>query len=228
MSKATLKYKSDPKIYDIQSDGDPCHEFINGLSISEHFLANEKYKNISPGLGDYYLTIETEVGDTSELQSKHFSIKGFISELDRSWMYTCGHPLVKKVLTFIGPYIDFPDGNIRGWESNFRDAERELNKGKAHLADVRFVNYSHSAFSYWPLQKALSTRKLYLTASKAIVALVDLHFFHTKLKIVIQVSCFWQKQWSLYKQCCQGKLTTRKKSNYPADSGQDLKHPYIT
>jgi hypothetical protein len=214
MSKAILKYKSDPKIYDIQSDGNHYHEFINDLSISEHFLANEKYKHISPALGDYYLTIETEVDETSELQSKYFAIKEFISELDRSWMYTCGHPLVKKVLTFTGPYVDFPDGNIRGWESNFRDAERELNKGKAHVV-ASFVNYSHSAFSYWPLQKALSTRKSYLAASKPIAALVDLHFFAHKVEDSYSSFLFLAKAMELVQAMLPGKTDDKKEKKLP-------------
>ena len=64
MSKAILRYKSDPKVYEIQCDDAPYREIINELSISEEFLINEKFKHISSALGDYQLITETEVNDT--------------------------------------------------------------------------------------------------------------------------------------------------------------------
>lgn len=209
MSKAILKYKSDSKIYDIQSDGNPYREVVYGLSISEHFCANEKYKHISPTLGDYFLAIETGVDDTSELQSKYFVIKEFISELDRAWMYTCGHPLVKKVLTFTGPYVNFADGNINGWESNFRDAENELNKGRAHVV-ASYIQYSHSIIPYWPLQKTLSVRKSYLSASEPITALVDLHFFAHKVEDSYSSFFFLAKAMELVQTILPGKTDDEK------------------
>lgn len=214
MSKAILKYQSDPKIYDIQSDSNPHHEVVDGLSVSEHSCINEKYKHISPALGDYFLTIETGVDDTSELQSKHFVIQQFISELDRSWMYTCGHPLVKKVLTFTGPYIDFPDGNINGWVSNFRDAEKELKRGKAHIVGS-FINYSHSVISYWPLQKALSIRKSFLSALEPVTALVDLHFFAHKVEDSYSSFIFLAKAMELVQSMLPGKTNDKKEKNLP-------------
>lgn len=96
MNGTILRYKSDPNIYDIQSKALPYHGVINDLSISEKFLTNDRYKQISSDLGYYQLNIETEVDDKSEIQSKHFEIKNVINELDRSWMYACGHPLNKK------------------------------------------------------------------------------------------------------------------------------------
>ncbi len=76
MSKAILRYKSDPKAYEIHCEDVPYRGSINELSISEDFLINEKLIHISPGLGDYQLIIETEVNDSSELQSKHFTCSG--------------------------------------------------------------------------------------------------------------------------------------------------------
>ncbi len=222
MRKAILKYKSDPKVYDIQNESIPSHEMIGDLFISEHFLQSERYKYISSSLGDYQLTIETEVDNTLGIQSKYFKIKRLINELDRSWMYACGHPLNKKVLSFTGPYIDFPDGNISGWKSNYREIEKEINKGKAH-AVCHFEKVSHSSFPYWPLKKALHVRESYLAASKPIKALVDLHYFAHKIGDSYSSFFFLAKSLEIVRALLPGKTDSEKENGLPDNVRSKLK-----
>lgn len=222
MSKAILKYKSDPKVYEIHCEDAPYRGAINELSISEDFLINEKLKHISPALGDYQLIIETEVNDSSELQSKHFEIKTIIQELDRSWMYACGHPFNKKVLSFVGPYVDFPDGNINGWTSNYREAEKEVNKGKAHIV-FSSEKVTHSSFSYWPLKKALTVREAYNTAQENVAALVDLHFFAHKVEDSYSSFFFLAKSMELVQAMLPGKTDAKKEKKLPDEFRSRLK-----
>jgi len=216
MKSAILKYESDPKVYDIQSEYAPYVEVVDSLAVSEHFQKNEKYKNISSTLGDYHIVIETEVNSSSEIQSKHFEIKDLINEIDRSWMYACGHPLNKRVLSYVGPYIDFADGNIHGWKSNYREAEKEINKGKAHVT-FSVEKVSHSAFSYWPLKKALIARESYLRASEPIKALVDLHYFAHKVGDSYSSFFFLAKSLEIVRALIPGKTDAQKEKELPND-----------
>ena len=222
MSKSILRYKSEPKAYEIHCEDAPYRGVLNESSISEVFLINEKLNHISPALGDYQLIIETEVNDSSELQSKHFEIKILTQELDRSWMYACGHPLNKKVLSFVGPYIDFPDGNINGWTSNYREAEKEVNKGKAHIL-FSSEKITHSSFSYWPLKTALTVREAYNTAQENVAALVDLHFFSHKVEDSYSSFFFLAKAMELVQAMLPGKTDDKKEKKLPDEFRSRLK-----
>jgi|GEM_PF-1975333 len=222
MNSTILKYESDPKVYEIRSECAPHYEVVGGLTISEHFRKSEKHKHISSTLGDYYIVIETEVNSSSEIQSKHFEIKALISEIDRSWMYTCGHPLNRKVLSYMGPYVDFPDGNIHGWKSNYREAEKEVNKGRAH-ATFSFEKVSHSVFSYWPLKAALVARESYLSSSEQIKALVDLHYFAHKVGDSYSSFFFLAKSLELVRALLPGKTDVQKEKKLSDDVRSRLK-----
>ncbi len=222
MNKAILKYKSDTKVYEIQSDNALYHAVINELSISEEFLINENFKHISPPLGDYRLIIETKVNDSPELQSKHFEIKKIIQEIDRSWLYACGHPFNKKILSFVGPYVDFPDGNICEWTSNYSEAEKELNKGKPHIV-ISSEKVTHSSLSYWPLKKALTVREAYVAAQEHVVALVDLHFFALKVEDSYSSFFFLAKAMELVQAMLPGKTDDRKEKKLPDEFKSRLK-----
>lgn len=222
MSKAILRYKSHPKAYEINCEGAPYRGAINELCISEDFSINEKLKHISPALGDYQVIIETEVDDSSELQSKHFEIKTIIEELDRSWMYACGHPLNKRILSFVGPYIDFPDGNINGWTSNYREAEKEVNKGKAHIV-FSSEKVTHSSFSYWPLKTALTVRDAFISTQDNVAALIDLHYFAHKVEDSYSSFFFLAKAMELVQAMLPGKTDDKKEKQLPGEFKSRLK-----
>ena len=222
MSNVILKYKSDPKAYAINRKETPYQKSINGLFISEVLLINEELKRISPAHGDYQLIIETEVKNSSELQSKHFEIKKVIDVLDRSWMYACGHPLNKKIRTFFGPYIDFPDGNINGWTSNYKEAEKEVNKGQAH-ATFRLRRVSHSSLPYWPLKKALAVREAYKAAQDNVMMLIDLHFFSHKVEDSYSSFFFLAKAMELVQVMLPGRTDDKKEKKLPDEFRSKLK-----
>ena len=222
MSKTILRYKSEPKTYEIHCEDEPYSGLIKEFVISEDFLLNEKFEHISPTLGDYQLIIETEANDSSELQSKHFEIKAMVQELDRCWMYACGHPLNKKALSFVGPYLDFPDGNIEGWTSNFREAEKEVNKGKAHIVFTS-GRVSHSSFSYWPLKKALNVREAYNKAHENVAALVDLHFFSHKVEDSYSSFFFLAKAMELVQAMLPGRTDQKKERKLSGEFRSRLK-----
>jgi len=223
MSKTILRYKSNSKVYAIKCDDAPYCGKINRFSISEEFVINDKFKNISPDFGDYQLTIETEVNDTKEIQSKHFEIQTVIQELDRAWMYACGHPLNKKVLSFVGPYLDFPDGNIGGWTSNYREAEKELNKGKAHIVIGPSRTISHSVLPYWPLKTAITVRDARASAREDILTLIDLHFFAHKVEDSYSSFLFLAKAMELAQALLPGKTDDKKEKSLPDEIRSKLK-----
>jgi hypothetical protein len=222
MSKAILKYKSHPKAYVINCHGAPYRGAINELRISEDFSINEKLKYILPDLGNYQVIIETEVNDSSELQSKHFEIKKIIEELDRSWMYACGHPLNKKILSFVGPYIDFPDGNMNGWTSNYREAEKEVNIGKVHIV-FNAEKVTHSSFSYWPLKNALTVRDAVISTQDNVAALIDLHYFAHKVEDSYSSLFFLAKAMELVRAMLPGKTDDKKEKQLPDEFKSRLK-----
>ena len=222
MGGPILRYTSDPNVYGIHCDNTPYREAINELSVTEYFFENDKFNYISPGIGDYYLTIETEVNNAHELQSKHFEIKKLIQEIDCSWMYACGHPFNKRVLSFIGPYVDFPDGNINGWSSNFREAERDLYKGKASIT-FNGDKVTYSTFSYWPPKKALKVREAYLAASESIMALVDLHFFAHKVEDSYSSLFFLAKAMEIVRAILPGKTDEQREKDLPYEVRSKIK-----
>ena len=116
----------------------------------------------------------------------------------------------------MGPYVDFPDGNIHGWKSNYREAEKEVNKGRAHVT-FSFEKISHSSFSYWPLKKALIARESYLTASEPIKALIDLHYFAHKVGDSYSSFFFLAKSLELVRALIPGKTDVQKEKTLPDD-----------
>ena len=222
MNSTILKYESDFKVYEIQSECDPHHAIVEGLAISEHLQKNEKHEGISANHGDYNIIIETEVNSSSEIQSKHFEIKALINEIDRSWVYACGHPLNKKFFSYMGPYVDFPDGNISGWKSNYRKAEKEVNKGRAH-ATFSFEMLAHSGFPYWPLKLALVAREKYLSASEPIKALVDLHYFALKVEDSYSSFFFLAKSLELVRALLPGESDTQREKELSDEVRSRLK-----
>lgn len=221
MSERILKYRSDPKIYAILCTGTSHRRAFDDLIVSEEFEPNDKYKNISPDHGDYRVIIETEAKDTAELQSKHFIIQNISQELDRAWMYACGHPLCKQLLTFMGPYIDFPDGKINGWSSNFKEVEKNINKGRAHIL-FSFEQFSHSSYEFWPLDRALTVRESYLKAPESIATMVDLHFFSHKVEDSYSSFFFLAKALELVRALLPGKNDQHKEEHLPDIVRQNL------
>ncbi|WP_289022162.1 hypothetical protein [Desulfobacter postgatei] len=222
MNSTVLTYESDPKVYEIQSEHDPCNEIVAGLEVSEHFQKSDTYKHISYNIGDYHVVIKTEVHSSSEIQSMHFEIQDLIRGIDQAWMYACGHPLNKKVLSYMGPYVNFPDGNIPGWKSNYREAEKEVNKGRAHVT-FGFKKISHSTFSYWPLKSALITRESYLSASEPIKALIDLHYFAHKVDDSYSSFFFIAKSLEIVRALLPGKTDEQKEKEFPDEVRSRLK-----
>lgn len=216
-----LKYKSNPKVYAIHCTGMPYQTTNGDLTFTEEFLPNDKHSNISSELGDYYIIIQSEVNDSKELQLKHFEIQKVCQELDRAWMYACGHPLSMKNLTFMGPYIDAPDGKIDGWTSNFDKVQKEINIGKPHIV-FNFKQISHSTLEYWPLEKALMIREAYLRAQEPIAALVDLHFYSHKVGDSYSSFFFLAKAMELVRSLLPGKTDKQKEKNLPDQVRQKL------
>ena len=209
-----LKYKSNPKVYSIQSTEKPYLTTNGDLTFREEFLSNDEYSNISSEHGDYYVIIQSEADNSKELQWKHFEIQDVCQELDRAWMYACGHPLSKRHLNFVGPYIEVPDGKIDGWTSNFDEVQKEINKGKPHI-EINFKQISHSTLQYWPLEKALIIREAYLKAQKPITALVDLHFYSHKVGDSYSSFFFLAKAMELVRLLLPGKTDKQKEGNLP-------------
>lgn len=216
-----LKYKSNPKVYAIHSTGMPYQTTNGYLTFREEFLPNNEYSNISSEHGDYYVIIQSEVTDSKELQFKHFEIQDVCQELDRAWMYACGHPLSKKNLTFMGPYIDAPDGKVDGWTSNFDEAQREINTGRPHIV-FDFKQIPHSTLDFWPLEKALIIREAYLESQKPIAALVDLHFYSHKVGDSYSSFFFLAKALELVRSFLPGKTDNQKEKNLPDQVRQKL------
>ena len=181
MQPSTLRYEIEPKIYGISSEFHKYKTKINNLVISERFEHNSKYKSIGDGLGDYKVIIEKEVNNDKELQTAHFEVLDFVDELDKAWVYACGHPLTKKHFAFMSPHITVPDGKLSGWKSNYREVEKEINKGKAH-ATISLIKLDHASFPYWPLEVAINVRKEYLQSTEQAQTLVDLHYYAHKVK----------------------------------------------
>lgn len=199
----------------------PYQTTKGAITFTEEFLPNDKYSNISSEHGDYYVIIKPEVNESKELQLMHFEIQEVCQELDRAWMYACGHPLSKKNLTFMGPYIDAPDGKIDGWISNFDEVQKEINKGKPHIV-FNFKQTSASTLKYWPLEKALMIREAYLKAQEPIAALVDLHFYSHKVGDSYSSFFFLSKAMELVRSLLPGKTDKQKEETLPDQIRQEL------
>ena len=122
----------------------------------------------------------------------------------------------------MGPYVDFPDGNIYGWESNYREAEKEVNKGRAH-ATFSYEKVSNSAFSYWPVKTALIARESYLLASEPIKAMVELHYFAHKVGDSYSSFFFLAKSLEIVRALLPGKTDVQKEKEFPDDVRSRMK-----
>lgn len=223
MSKTILRYQSVPKVYAINSSDTSYCGVINDFSIAEEFVLSDEFNGISPALGHYHLYIESEVNDSTEIQTKFFEIKKIIQELDYSWMYVCGHPLNKEVLSFMGPYIESPDDSINGWSSNYREAEKEVSKGKHHIVFSRLKTVSYSKLSYWPLKKVLAVREACATAQDNIVALIELHLFAHKVEDSYSSFFFLAKAMEIVQALLPGSSNDQKQRELPVEIASQLK-----
>lgn len=222
MNKAILRYELDPNNYEIHCEDDPHQAEIDGLTIYEKFSLNERLKFISPYLGNYQIIIQTEVNNSRELQSKYFDIKAIAQELDRSWIYVCGHPLIKRVHGFLGPYLDFPDGKIDGWTNNYREAEKEVSGSNGHIVAFH-ESIFHASFQYWPLDKALGVLKAYRGSHDNIKALVDLHFFSHKVGDSYSMLLFLSKAMELVRAMLPGKTDEEREKKLPIEFRSKIK-----
>ncbi len=212
MNKAILRYESEPNNYEIHCEDDPHQAEIDGLTIYEKFSLIERPRFIPPYLGNYQIIIQTEVNNSQELQLKHFDIKAIIREIDRSWIYVSGHPLIRSSHGFLGPYLDFPDGKIDGWTSNYREAEKEVS------GVIAFHERMHrTSFQYWPLDEAIGVLKAYRDSQDDIKALVDLHFFSHKAEDSYSSLLFLSKAMELVREILPGKTDEDKEKRLPIE-----------
>lgn len=216
MALHILKYRLDPKIYGIQSNGNPYKTGVDDFTIYEEFKINPSYNKINIGLGDYTINIESKVHDTRELQKRYFDTSQFVDILDRSWIYVCLHPLTKKEFAFMGPHVHWPDGNLYGWSSNFDGVEKEFNKGKAHIK-VSFKSMPNASFSYWPLKKALEVREKILMCSEVARSLIDLHYISLSVNSDYAMLFFLAKGLELVRSLLPGKNNEAKEKELPIE-----------
>lgn len=222
MNKAILRYESNPQNYEIHCEDEPHQVEIDGLTIYEQFSLNERLNFISPNLGNYQIIIQTEVNNSRELQLKHFDIKAIAQELDRSWIYVCGHPLSKSVHDFLGPYLDFPDGKIDGWTSNYREAEKEASGNNGHVV-IFHERISHKSFQHWLLDAALGVLEAYRGSHDNVKTLVDLHFFSHKVRDSYSSLFFLAKAMELVRAMLPGKTDKEKEEKLSTEFRSKLK-----
>lgn len=225
MSTQILRYELDPKIYRISSNSSPHKATLDQLVIYERFKLNQNYEKLGGGFGDYQIIIESEVKSDEQLQNRHFKISSFVSELDKSWLYVCGHPITKKDFAFMTPYVHFPDGKLPGWKSNYSDVEKELHKGKAHVT-FSIHSMHNASYAYWPLEKAITTRKRYLKGSEQAKALIDLHYFSHKVESGYAMLFFLAKSLELVRSLLPGKDTAAKEKKLPETVRNSLQSPF--
>lgn len=212
-----LKYKSNTKRYIIDSIGEPFRKVINDILVSENYAINKKSSNESIVYGDYWLTIEVEVNNTPEIQSRYLEIFQLVHEIDRCWIYAGGSLFNDYDIDFIGPDVIFPDGNIKGWSGNYKEAEDKLNIGKVHASFGDVVRITELRLPYLPLQNALAVRDAYLTAQEHIVALIDFHFGAYRTGNSHSSLIFLAKSIEIVQSILPGKTNKDKEDRLPED-----------
>ena len=155
------------------------------------------------------------------MQTAHFEVLDFVDELDKAWVYACGHPLTKKHFAFMSPHITVPDGKLSGWKSNYREVEKEINKGKAH-ATISLIKLDHASFPYWPLEVAINVRKEYLQSTEQAQTLVDLHYYAHKVKSGYAMLFFLAKSLELIRSLLPGRNNSAKEKQLPRDVREKL------
>jgi hypothetical protein len=215
MAIRNLKFELAPKIYGINTDSKPAIIKIGDFIITESFSPNSKYDEIAKNLGDYKVIIEKPINSKMELQESHHEITALIDDLDRAWMYSCGHPLTKKNFAFMAPIISQANGNFPGWSSNYKKVESDLNKGKAH-AIISIKNMHHSVLPYWPLKSSGEIREKYLDSLDYIKALIDLHYFAHKVGNGHAMLFFLAKALELIRSILPGKNDDKKEEQLPS------------
>ena len=110
MNSVILRYESDPKVYEIQSEYPPYDEVVDGLAVAEHFQKNQKYKHISSTLGDYHIAIETKVNKLNDIGLDH-CINHQVEDFSEAVMRLTGGKGVNLIIDHVGgPFLD---GNLR-------------------------------------------------------------------------------------------------------------------
>lgn len=215
MTIRNLRFELNPKIYCIDSDSKPLKIEIDGITIFETFVPNSNYDRISEGLGDYRVIIEKSIKSKRDLQNSHAKISELIGDLDRAWMYACGHPLTKKNFAFMAPIISCSNDKLPGWVSNYDEVEDDLNRGQVHVK-FKIRNMHNSTLHYWPLKSACEIREKNHNSLDYVRALIDLHYYAHKVGHGHAMLFFLAKSLELIRSILPGKNDDSKELELPS------------
>lgn len=216
-----LKYESAVKIYGFNSPSNPYNGKIDEIIIREVFKPRDEYKSLKPGLGDYKIIIKSKISDEKELFDSYQQLSEISRQIDRAWLYACGHPLTKSDFSLLTPHLQSLDGKISGWRTNYRATKKKLRKGKP---SVNFkVNRQDWAFySVLPLEHALNIRTAILSSSDLIQSLIELHFYAHKVKDDYSRFFFFAKALEIVRKLLPGKDDKQKEKNLPFNISKEL------
>jgi len=174
-----LKYESPIKIYGFDSINSPWREQIGSTILREVFRPNPKHDVMHPGLGDYRVVIQASVQSEQELRERYQEISAVTQQIDRAWVYACGHALSESDFAWIAPHIKMIDGRIQGWRTNYAATKKRFRVGRPSVK-FRFSRHDWAHYPKFPLAPAIQARDALVNASEIISSLVELHFYAHK------------------------------------------------
>jgi hypothetical protein len=207
-----LRYVSAPKVYGFETEQSPNTFEIDNLVLHEDFSEDSRYASIRQGLGNYSVVIETSISQSSQLPDRYEEVSIFARELDRAWMYACGHPLTKKKFSFTAPHIIPMDGLLDGWTTNYEDVKERFREGHYRI-ETSLEHIHHAVYSFFPLSLAIAARAKYLAATEILRTLIDLHFYSHKATDGYSMCFFLAKALELVRAHLPGKTDQQKEKH---------------
>lgn len=212
MDSLILRYETDPKIYGFKNLSKTYHCDTNGFKVSEVFTINPNYRNLREGLGDYFVRIEIEINDESQLLDIYPKVSNLAKSLDKAWMYACGHPLSKRHFSFSAPYIEHIDGSIEGWSNNIKEIKEKMHRNEWSL-DINVEHIHWAYYNEYPLSNAMNIIDSLSHATEQLNTLVDFHYLSHKVEDGYSMCFFLAKGLELVRSLLPGKPLQVKEKN---------------
>jgi len=213
-----LRYSSTTKLYGITDGGEPSSGEFEGFVVRER-LGVTSISGLPPEVREYNLSIERTIKSSDELLTASAEVRGFLSDLDKFWIYAAGEPLnpiVKRVSLERG---------IAGWNHNELQVRDYLVRNCKQMLAVADSHDQHWVIMpQFPLAPALRARAAYQSATPISQALVDLHYGALKSSYREGRLFGLAKALELARQILPGKDGTVKQQALKPLIGNNLRH----
>ena len=172
MQDILLRYQSPELKFGIRGTAVPTTASFEGWSLREQYVTNPD-NEVAAGLGNYHLVVERLMSMHDDFSTWNERGVDLVERIEILWAFATGLPLRSR-----GFGVELTEPRLsKGWESNARQVDTELQKATRKLvAQLRIESRHRRYASSFPLPRLLRAMNAYETADEVVRELVVLHY----------------------------------------------------